>query len=259
METIAYWTPEKFIELEEQKDEETSDSNESDTDNVDVYSLGVVLADAYVIRLNKSEKVLNKLVESNLLAAVWSLGITILEIAYGKLPYEFVFDEYNNHENILALQNCIRNAKASDLVEKCLPSTYYSDMIREFVRRCLEKVKNRPDFEALKNMEFYRACACVDTKVGQQQMAKFITEIEEMDKSQQSEQQEKTEIRRIKSHRSRPKKPIAYKLYKQLQVRYNTMKQINETYKKTIDELQRKLDHKDESQQRIDKLLMFSQ
>lgn len=82
---------------------------------------------------------------------VWSLGITLIEIIKGKIPYEV--DEETGF-NMFLFQKLIQNTSADELLIK-IPSDY-SPMTISFLRSCIETVASRPKLDELSNSEFYK-------------------------------------------------------------------------------------------------------
>ena len=80
---------------------------------------------------------------------VWSLGLTLAEIGYGKYPLDVP-----EHTNIIKLIQNIRKVDGAELVQGCLVS--FSNDIKLFVRLCLEKLENRPKLDRLKETNFYQ-------------------------------------------------------------------------------------------------------
>ena len=86
-------------------------------------------------------------------ADVWSLGITLLEIVYGKLPYfynESVTEV--SEKNIMAI---IVNSSPEKLIQGIYKNGYTSSLV-DFTTKCLHKLENRPKLNELVDTEFYQ-------------------------------------------------------------------------------------------------------
>lgn len=91
---------------------------------------------------------------------IWSLGVTLTEIAYGKLPFldehgQPLSHENNSQSNIVTVQKWILNLDINELINRCL-GQFYSNECVGFIRWCLEKLPNRPKYDALMETPFYQ-------------------------------------------------------------------------------------------------------
>uniref|UniRef100_A0A914CNW4 mitogen-activated protein kinase kinase n=1 Tax=Acrobeloides nanus TaxID=290746 RepID=A0A914CNW4_9BILA len=82
-------------------------------------------------------------------ADIWALGLTLVEVAYGKYPLVKTLTKANQN----LLEQKIIETKADKIIANCLGSC--SDMLKEFVGLCLEKVENRPKYDGLKSTRLY--------------------------------------------------------------------------------------------------------
>uniref|UniRef100_A0A914D1C2 mitogen-activated protein kinase kinase n=1 Tax=Acrobeloides nanus TaxID=290746 RepID=A0A914D1C2_9BILA len=163
--TIAYWPPERFETNKPVKEISTIPQQEQNA-----------LTDEDVFRYD---------VRSD----IWSLGITLAETAYGKLPFvndngEEISRENNRQENIVTIQHCILSTKTDELVQRCFGDNYSGDFI-EFVNMCLEKLDKRPKFDGLMKTKFYQKFR---ENVKQKDMAAFIKNYEEDDASESNQE-----------------------------------------------------------------------
>jgi mitogen-activated protein kinase kinase 4 len=89
---------------------------------------------------------------------VWSLGITLMELAMGQFPYptwNSVFDQLT----------CVLRGEAPRLSEE---DTRFSDNFRHFVHDCLNKeVEKRPKYSQLKEHPFFVESKADDVNVGE--------------------------------------------------------------------------------------------
>jgi serine/threonine protein kinase len=119
--TIVYWPPERFVYAK--NNSSTSSSNTYDYDY------------HYDIRSD-----------------IWSLGITLVEVIYGKLPYQ-ALDEYIN--DYITLQQIIKKINGNDLINRCCQNKCSSDLCL-FINVCLSQVEERPrSYDDLQKLQFY--------------------------------------------------------------------------------------------------------
>lgn len=87
-------------------------------------------------------------------ADIWSLGIVLVELVLGTVPYKD--SKGNIPNNIILLQNQIINLKAKELVDSTFLIPTYSEEVREFVRLCLQDIEFRPKYDELQATAFYQ-------------------------------------------------------------------------------------------------------
>jgi serine/threonine protein kinase len=80
---------------------------------------------------------------------VWSLGITLLEIILGKLPYD------SETNNMIDLHKNIANANFEEIIGKEIKPVY-SEVLCDQLRWCTQRVESRPNLETLKSSRFYQ-------------------------------------------------------------------------------------------------------
>uniref|UniRef100_A0A914D1P2 mitogen-activated protein kinase kinase n=1 Tax=Acrobeloides nanus TaxID=290746 RepID=A0A914D1P2_9BILA len=120
----------------------------------------------------------------DVLADIWSLGITLIEIVTGSVPYR---DRKGNiPNNIILLQNLILNLDTSKTVEDTMGG--YTEGIKNFMKSCLKKVEERPKHDDLMATQFYKCCEKIELEKAVQILLKKYyyqdLSIEEMDTSE---------------------------------------------------------------------------
>jgi serine/threonine protein kinase len=102
---------------------------------------------------------------------IWSLGITLIEIAYGDIPYDIKeFDPTNQPFQIL---NIIKNVDADQIMRQCF-SENYSIVLRSFIRECLEELSSRPRYSELMERMLYKS---LEFKNGKEYIMNWFIEI----------------------------------------------------------------------------------
>lgn len=85
---------------------------------------------------------------------VWSMGITLAEIAYGKIP---LGENYKKHDLFL-LQKEIAVVDKMELIKKCFDG--YPDKMTDLIHKCLSPYDDRPKISELLTSEFYQTYYC---------------------------------------------------------------------------------------------------
>uniref|UniRef100_A0A914CA94 mitogen-activated protein kinase kinase n=1 Tax=Acrobeloides nanus TaxID=290746 RepID=A0A914CA94_9BILA len=84
---------------------------------------------------------------------VWSLGITLAEIAYGKIPYDIALSDSDSNL-YFKMMEILSVINKEDLIQKCYGKKY-SKGAHDFLEACLESYENRPKYDGLQKKEFY--------------------------------------------------------------------------------------------------------
>jgi hypothetical protein len=86
------------------------------------------------------------------------LGITLIEIVTGRVPYR---DRKGNiPNNIILLQNLIVNLDTNKTVEDAMGG--YTEGIKNFMKSCMKKVEERPKYDNLMDTQFYKFCEKIE-------------------------------------------------------------------------------------------------
>uniref|UniRef100_A0A914DWP6 mitogen-activated protein kinase kinase n=1 Tax=Acrobeloides nanus TaxID=290746 RepID=A0A914DWP6_9BILA len=92
-------------------------------------------------------------------ADIWSLGITLIELVTGSVPYR---DHKGNiPNNIIMLQSLIVNLDTNKTVEDAFGG--YTEGTKDFVKSCLKKVKERPKYNELMETTCCQSCETIDS------------------------------------------------------------------------------------------------
>ena len=90
---------------------------------------------------------------------VWSLGITLVEIAYGDIPYNV--KELRPNEDYAKIMNIIKNTNGDEIMSRCFGEDY-SDDLRYFVKSCLNELSSRPRYQELIETNLYKSFVAKD-------------------------------------------------------------------------------------------------
>jgi serine/threonine protein kinase len=92
---------------------------------------------------------------------IWSLGIVLLELICGVMPYQIYLDKILNGGlfdcDLIERLNIIKNVDVVLLIDNCFCAIekhlhHYSFFTTNFIRICLNKFETRPSYDVLKNM-----------------------------------------------------------------------------------------------------------
>jgi serine/threonine protein kinase len=85
---------------------------------------------------------------------IWSLGVTLVEMVYGDIPYDI--KEFNSECHIVSIMNVIKNTDGDTIMSQCF-SEDYSIVLRSFTRDCLEELSSRPRYSELMEKMLYKS------------------------------------------------------------------------------------------------------
>ena len=89
---------------------------------------------------------------------IWSLGITLVEIAYGIIPYDIKEFHLINPTNLFHIINILKNVDGHEIMSRCFGEDY-SDDLRYFVKSCLKELSSRPRYPQLMETNLYKSLA----------------------------------------------------------------------------------------------------
>ena len=85
---------------------------------------------------------------------IWSLGITLVEVVYGSIPYNV--KEFDSRDDFGQIINVIKKANGDKIMRQCF-SENYSIVLRSFIRDCLEEFSSRPRYSELMERMLYKS------------------------------------------------------------------------------------------------------
>lgn len=110
---------------------------------------------------------------------VWSLGITLAEVALGRHPYALKSDSVLS--SFATIQGCILKIKNTEIA-KFISERSYSEKTQEFVKTCLRKYENRPKCQELKETSLYKT----NDPIIKDDVAAFLRETTKTSESEKS-------------------------------------------------------------------------
>uniref|UniRef100_A0A914DUW4 mitogen-activated protein kinase kinase n=1 Tax=Acrobeloides nanus TaxID=290746 RepID=A0A914DUW4_9BILA len=89
---------------------------------------------------------------------IWSFGLTLAEMAYGKYPivHADLSDIDIQTVGFITLQNRILEAKVDEIINRCVRSKYSEDLC-EFIWLCLQNLEDRANVEELIETRLYES------------------------------------------------------------------------------------------------------
>uniref|UniRef100_A0A914ESH1 mitogen-activated protein kinase kinase n=1 Tax=Acrobeloides nanus TaxID=290746 RepID=A0A914ESH1_9BILA len=107
---------------------------------------------------------------------IWGLGITLVEIVSGSVPYK---DKRGRMpQNIILLQNLILQLDTPKLVKETFQEDSFSNVTREFVQLCLNRVPDRPKYSKLQETAFYKQYGVIKNKDRNEKVAELLNSFE---------------------------------------------------------------------------------
>ena len=101
---------------------------------------------------------------------IWSLGVTLVEIVYGDIPYDI--KEFNPECHLVQIINIIKNTDGNKIMSQCF-SEKYSIVLRSFIKDCLGELSSRPRYSELMERMLYKSIEITNGK--ERIMELFIT------------------------------------------------------------------------------------
>ena len=102
---------------------------------------------------------------------IWSLGITLIEIVYGAIPYGI--NELDSQHHVVQIIKAIKNVDADKIMNQCF-SEKYSIVLRSFIKECLEELNSRPRYSELMERMLYKS---IEFKNGKERLMEVFIEI----------------------------------------------------------------------------------
>uniref|UniRef100_A0A914CQ43 mitogen-activated protein kinase kinase n=1 Tax=Acrobeloides nanus TaxID=290746 RepID=A0A914CQ43_9BILA len=120
---------------------------------------------AGTIRYWPPERLYTERTKYDIRSDIWSFGLTLAEMAYGKYPT--VHADFSDIDfqtvGFIILQNRILEAKADEIINRCVRSKYSEDLC-EFIWLCLQKLEDRAKVEELIETDLYVRFQARNTK-----------------------------------------------------------------------------------------------
>ena len=109
-------------------------------------------------------------------ADVWSLGITLMEIILGRLPYLYhnSFDKQEEHhvDYGFVIQQYIVKTSFVEVIERYIKPKY-SLVLCQTLELCTRKLEERPKLEYLESTQFYEQF----TSIEKEEIANILRQI----------------------------------------------------------------------------------
>ena len=93
-------------------------------------------------------------------ADVWSLGITLMEIILGRLPY-LHHNKHEGHHGDYVIQQYIVKTSFVEIIERYIRPKY-SPVLCETLELCTRILEERPKLEFLESTQFYQQSQSIE-------------------------------------------------------------------------------------------------